>query len=682
MRGGASENPRAAGCPSPEPAVPRAIFDNQAADRPNRRRAALCAAVAACLLPVALGQGPPAAEPVAEQPAAPADPESILFNPDAADDARAGAAALIVEQQRFDGLATALEASGDPIAARHAIDALLAGADTGDASRRALGAAALLAPDESAERALAGLGESRSRAAVRAALRVYTADRAPSVRAAALRALIRQTGMSQLGDDPARWRAWWTEVEWLSEPEWRARVATAQGDRAHRLEQQRDALAARLVDAHRRLHAALPPEQRSTLVAELIVDERVELRLLGLDLAQRAMLNARPLTDGALAAAIEQMRDPDDRVRTQAAQVVGRASPPNAADAASIALAAETNAQAAGAQLAILTRFPTTGAIDGALRWLGGATVADSAAADALAAMARAGMLDGVSHRASALERAREIPARRWTPAHVRLLDAIGEHDDLRRIADDGLLRDSPEVRLACAGALARRAGWDDALADALRSDPALLGAIAQGIGLRLASLAGLERFRAICAEAGVTENLLEHENALIGLMPAPAALEVIASIEPPERRLALLDGLASRPEPADETLLTLARERIGRGDGAGALAVADRLRDPSSPDARAVLVLALAWTNDLDRAAALDAPASAWIDAYAVVERAGLAHAPAVAARALTLHGDTLDAADRARLQRGSENARQDVSSVDGGSPTKSSGGSDGSAS
>ncbi|MFG0274852.1 MAG: hypothetical protein ACF8QF_07335, partial [Phycisphaerales bacterium] len=550
-----------------------------------------------------------------------------------------------------------------------------------DGAWRTIGAAALLAPDDSAERALSRLAESRSRAAVRAALAVYSGARSPAVRAAALRALIRQTGMAQLGDNPARWRDWWTEVEWLSEPEWRARVAAAQGERAQRLEQQRDALAARLVETHRRLHAALPPEQRSTLVAELIADDRVELRLLGLDLAQRAMLNARPLTDEALAAAIERMRDADERVRVQAAQIVGRAAPSNAADAAAGALAEESSPGAASAQLAILTRFPVANAGDGALRWLGSATAADAPAADALGAMARAGMLDHAERRAAALDRARAIPSERWTPAHIRLFDAIGSREDLRRLAAGALTSESADVRLAGAGALARRPGWDDNLADALRSDPALLGAIAQGISARIAARDGLERFRAICAAAGVGDQRLEHEDALIIQMPVDAALDANWSIESPARRLALLESLAARPDPADASLLALAQARLDRADGAGALALVDRLREPSSLDARAMLVLVLAWTNDLDRAATLDAPVSAWLEACAIVERAGLEHAPSVAARALALYGERLSDADRTRLERASENISQDVSAVDDGLPTKSSGGSDGSA-
>jgi len=661
--------------PSPNAAAPSDARGVGAA----QRRLALVMATAGALA-IGAGQGPaPApdnAAASADQTAAP--PEARLLDASLDEAARAEAAQAIVRNTRFEEAAGALEATPDPIGARLLIDAIAEAGLVSDGPLRALGAAAKAAPEDASRRALEILAGSRSRTAVRGALEVYRSDRPADLREAARRALVRQTGMSQLGDDPEAWSAWWAEVEWLTEPEWRARLAAAHSARAQRLEQQRDALADRLTDTFRRLHAALPQDQRSTLIAELITDERVELRLLGLDLAERAMLNARPLTDAALAAAISRMMDADERVRTRASLIVARAAPPNAGEAAADALRTETSPVAASAQLSIVARFPRKSAAQPALRWLDDDALAGGAAAEALSAMARAGMLDDPARRTRAIERLGEIDPQAWAVGHVRLIDALGDDADIDRLAAHGLDAPTLEVREAAAEAIARRPGREDAIVRALRREPALLGAISRGVGARLASRAGLDALRRMASRAQATEALAPHENALIGMMPPREALAVIADLPDAPRRLALLEGLCARADPPDAALAALARERLAAGDGVGAVEAADRLRDPSGEQARRTLVLVLAWTNDMERAAELDAPKDAWLEAFELMERAGVAHAGSVASMILSLHAETLSESERSRLER----AAPADASAEAGSPTKSSGGSDGDAS
>lgn len=614
---------------------------------PQRRTGLVLAAAIGCL----------SLAPLARSQTAPS-PAAVLFDAGAAEAERSTAADALLSGRRHDLLVDTLDRAAAPVAARLVIDRLLAnGAPLDDGAVRVLAAAARHAPVEDARRAIVALGELQSKAAVRGTMRLYQGEAPAPLRAASLRSLVRQTGMSQLGDDREAWAAWWEEVEWLPEPEWRARLASAHSARARRLSQQRDALAARLAETYRRLHAALGPEDRSGLVAELIGDERAELRLLGLDLAHRAMLNARPLAEASLSAALERMGDADERVRTQAAIVVARAAPPQAGGAAGAALMNETHAPAAAAQLGILARFPDRLAASPALRWLDDGGQASQAAADALAAMARGGMLDAPAQRLEALRIARSIDPEGWSGAHARLLDAVGEGDDLDRLAQAGLPSDSAEVRAAAASALARRSGYAEALGEALGEDPSLLGVIAQGLGARLAPGAALAELRRIAREADVQDALEEHEHALIALMPPREALDAIATIEAPTRRESLLERLTSRDEAPDAAHLALALARLELGDGVGAVEATDPVDDPTTPEARRALVLALAWTNDLDRAAALETPAQVWLEAFDRCREAALPHAPAVAARALSIHGDSLGDEDRARLEAASEN-------------------------
>ena len=399
------------------------------------------------------------------------------------------------------------------------------------------------------------------------------------VRLSAVRALIARTGRDDLGGNTEAWSAWWKEVSFLPEGEWRLRLADAQSARAARLQEQRDAAIGRLGETLPRLHALTPPEERSDLIAGLIRDQIPEVSRLGLDLASRALLNAQPLGEPVRRAAMQCLSHPSPEVRAAGARLLEHLAPAEASAPAAAALATEDDERAAQAMLRLMALQPQPGAAAPALSWLSRVGGARDGAADALSAMSAAGMLS-VRDRERTLVALRSLGVDAWSPALVRLLGAIADADtDLSLLVEIATTTSGAPRDAALEALVVSDAGLAMAEA-AIRSRPSLVDSLARAVSVRRASAAGFWAFLRCAGEERLAHAATP--TALHALEPNDVEAAAMLFTDADERNLFFTmwlhgaPGAADRPDAA-RIWLGAAKARLAMSDGPGVIEALDR---------------------------------------------------------------------------------------------------------
>ncbi|MBL0926886.1 MAG: hypothetical protein IBJ11_04435 [Phycisphaerales bacterium] len=503
--------------------------------------------------------------------------------------------------------------------------------------------------------------------------------------AQALGTLQRQTGRTDLPADPQGLKAWWESARAMDEAAWTESVLAYSAERAGEAAARAEALARRTVELYRRLHAATPEEARSDLLAELIRDERPELKALGLDLAERALLNARTLSPAVAQAAAAHLSDGQPGLRARVASLLERMDAGAQAQDARAALATTDDPAVAAPLLRLLARHPVRASRAAVLRWLGSSGEAFAAAVDAALALDRAGWFDDRAERDLVRSRLAELPAELLTPAALSLRVSLGDTAAVRAM----LRAPTPSLAAAAADALADDPGSVDTLIEAARA-VAVNGGAAAGAGngaggsgggasggvgsagLTAAAIRALARhrltaqgFAAAAALPGpVTDARRDQMLRYAERLPVDQLLLVASAEADPAARDALLtpaltperlSGLTdSRNDPLRDLVVLAARTRLALRNPTGALAVLDGVPAAVSPGVFGPLkVTALVWLNRLDDAAAVGdqakTPASAWLDGLeSAVE---LPHAGSAAARIAEKFGAGLTDGERERL-------------------------------
>lgn len=424
-------------------------------------------------------------------------------------------------------------------------------------------------------------------------VRLLAAPLPPEVRAAAVDALVARSGRDDLGPNAEAWAAWWKEVSFLPEGDWRLRLAEAQSARAGRLQAQRDAAIRRLGETLPRLHALTPPEERSDLIAGLMRDEIPDVARMGIDLASRALLNAQPLGETVQEAAYQALARPSPEVRAGAARLLERLAPKGASARAGAALQSETDERAAQALLRLAGLEPDEAAAGPALVWLSRKGGARDAAADLLASLASSGSLN-VRDRQRSLAALRALGPDSWTPSLVRLLGAVGEADaDLTLLVELATMTTGAPQDAAMESLVATDAGLAMAEA-AATAHPSLVDPFARAVSVRRPSAAG---FWAVMRCSGA-ERLSRPSIALALRALEPNDVEGASMLftDPRERDAFLSLWLAQHAQPgpnAEHARLWLhaARARLAMRDGPGALEALDRA-GAAAPESRAEALL------------------------------------------------------------------------------------------
>ncbi|MCW5776717.1 MAG: hypothetical protein KIS87_09785 [Phycisphaeraceae bacterium] len=620
---------------------------------------ALCLAVThASALQNGTGAAPAAAIPAAT-------PESLLALLDdpaapAADRERAAAVLVerCVEPECIRLVSEALARADDAAGSRRLLLAAMArspavSVDLGPP----LGALAAVSTPEQVPAVLAALASVRTREAARSIVAFVEPSQPAPVRTAGFDALERLAARNDLPRTVEAWQAWLTRVEMLPERLWQRELIESLARRSADLWQRNERAKTRLVDTTRRLYLLVLAEERLTMLASLLRDDRDELRRLGFELAARELSATNTLGGEVAAAAISLLEHAAPDVRAEAALLVSRLAPPEAEPVVGRALARETDARAAEALLVAATRWPSPVIRGPALAWLERESSARAAAADAMLALHRAGLLEDPTDRQRVVESLRATPIDTLNPASVRLLASLGDDDDRRTVASL-LASTRAGVRAAAADSLAPFGEFTGVITGRAADDPGLFAAACRAVQAHLPAVEAFERMVLLPAPTPAA-----HAAALDAFVEslAPADRVAVARVirSPARRELALgplIEGAKSRyldERDRAEAILLLAEARLALGHTETALSVLDVF--PETADdaslARAVRARlgALIALRRYDAAASLSADADAWLD---VLERAStLTHATEAADAFERVFAGTLTGVHEARL-------------------------------
>jgi len=485
----------------------------------------------------------------------------------------------------------------------------------------ALGAALPNAGPELTPMLLEALSRSLSRDAIEPLIAFVQTQRPPEKLALAFNCLRRQSGREDIGPDAAAWAAWWREVQWIPEGEWRLRVGAAHAARGARLARERQAMVARVVDLLGRLHTVTPVDQRSPLLASMLRDELVEVRLLGVDFASRALVNAQPLDASVTSAAFECLTHVDPLVRAGATRLLENLAPEEGRPRLLDALMVERDPRVAAPLLRLLAKRPSPAYTDDALRWLEREGPARDAAADSLLALHRANTLADAA-RTRSLSVVRGIAPERLTPGVLRLMGALGDASDAP-VLQELLGHADRAVRLAAAEALAAFEPGVDPLLRAAATDTDIIESAARAVIAHRRTATGYRAFEPIARGAG--DRALDALRRVALSLPLSHAAVVAETTDEPGAREAFILSIADRlkqahDEAADAARLVamLADLRLRRDDASGALAALDMLANREIT-ANALLdrlrLHACLSLDRLDDAAATRASLSDWLD-------------------------------------------------------------------
>lgn len=493
-------------------------------------------------------------------------------------------------------------------------------------------------------------------------------SRPQTVRTAAAEALSRLSGRSDLGDDPHAWRTWLATGLTLSEQGWNRRLIEGLAARLASLQQDSRLASRRLVSTYRQLWLRTPPEAKDTFLTDLLRDELAPLRQLGLELVRQELAAANPLGVQILDAANDLLQSDSPRRRLDGATLLDQVAPREGGELVVAALEREEDPTVAARLLEASARWPSLAVRDHALRWLERSPRTAHAAAEALLAIQREGLLTDPEDRRRIVESLRFVAPEHVNGAAARLLVELGEPADFERVAAY-LHAEDPALRLSAANALATLPESFDRLREAAEHDetlfPALLRAVRrhrltpEGVAA-LATVASVDpRARQQAQLELATELPTEQLHALAGIQDDPVFAEAILAIaERPGRRP------AADAHPRDirawrSALLTLASARLARGEHEPALNTLDALATGPRPadadqqeqqvaDLRTRALLALDRIQD---AAAAGGSPEVWLAHLEERRRAGRQGEAALAALH-QLYGDDLTAEQRRRLE------------------------------
>lgn len=597
------------------------------------------AALALAATPAALAQGPEAPEPPPARPA-PTLPEEAasllrtLSDHAASRESREAAAERLIAMRDAPTLAAltaVLQGADEP---RNGASTLLLNA----LARTATPASELFGPVVEYLRAVAGdripaalsaISSYRTPEAVEVILGYTATDRSAPVRSAAFRAMARLTGRDDLADDRARWLDWFERSRGLDRTEWNAVIAAGLARRADRLESARADATTRLADAFRRLYLVASgalSEDRTKILNSLLLDERDELRALGFEIVSRELSAGSAIDPSIGAAAVRLLGHGSAAVRLRAATLVNQLAPAGAAEAIGAALANEKDPAAAGAMLAAAARWPGEALRAPALRWVSEGGEARASAVTALLALARAGHLSAESDREPIRAVLGTIDPSRLTAQECRLLVAVGTDGERRRVAQV-LSGENAATRLAAAESLVEHSEFLDRILEAAARDPAVFDTAVRGVIAHRRTATG---FWALASLKGPSPEVRRS-----GLLRSAASVpvgELVAIARQLTEDMELRDAILARlaeplalqavedPELVAAGLVLLAETRLALGRPDTALTALDALPPDAGTVDRAHLdtlrTMGLVWTNQLDKAAELDAPATAWLDA------------------------------------------------------------------
>ncbi len=478
-------------------------------------------------------------------------------------------------------------------------------------------------------------------------------DPDPKVQRAARAALTRLSGRD-LPPEPGVWDDWLAAQGTVDGLAWLRGLIQGLASRTDALSARLSAAERQLVETNRRLHLALPAEERSALLASLLVDPIPRLRTLGFDLVDRELASSVQLDESVGLAGIELLDNDDPGVRQRAALLVVRLAPERGAQAIIERLRRETDAGVAEALLRGVARWPGENCDSEVLRWALTNGPTSDAALDAAWSLQRSGMLTDEQARSALLDELRKRETGEMNASPLRLLSALGAQSDRARISalldsgDAGVRRRAAEAIIADPESL-------DAIITAAQRDAGLYDLASRALGMHRRSAQGLAQLIALTPptpEAGASAI-----DAMGALLSPSELLEATSRLDDPALRERLLARLLTEPKDPglSEALIALAQARLDLGRAGDALAALDHIANTETPpppptqpllDAKTTALLAL---GRVDEASELGGSPDAWLRGLEL--SIGAPHAPRVHEELTTRFAGALSDAQAARL-------------------------------
>ncbi|MFI4894293.1 MAG: hypothetical protein ACIAQ0_12810 [Phycisphaerales bacterium JB058] len=617
----------------------------------TRQRLPRCGAVA--MLSLALMAGSALAQD--------SSPIDILMTPTATDAARLDAASTILTQdissrsmRRLIGLLG--PNTEDPVAQRLLLLAIASRPVTGTQLEHPRIDLVARGDPSIRPQALLALASAGTWDAARVLVNHAAPFQAPEVSKAAVEALVRMTGRDDLGNDVEEWRRWLDERSILKPEEWQAELIRGLTYRNDRLSAQEREATSWAVDGFRRLFMVAPYQDKSPLLAQLLLVDG-ELRDLAIELINRELAQGNQIEEVVGTAAIKLLEHEKPAVRAEAARLIQTLSPANAGVPVTEALVREVSPIAAAGLLNAAAKWPGVAVISPALRWLEfGAATRDSASR-LLLSLDTEGLLTSPVDRRRIASALRAAGPNRLTTDGVRLIIRMGNDDDRDSVAGL-LLSGQRDMQAAAASELARRPEFFDRVIAAAERDPALYQA----------AVSAAINHRRTPEGYALIRRIAPNENARrAGVLSMARSLEPKDVLEvarvhetDPELRIAVLSTIARAAAMPDETrdidqaMILLAETNLELSRPENALtALASVSNSPAADDASRVVELrtiSLLWLNRIDEALDAGAGVDVWLSA---LDRIGAEpHAEIVAQTALNRFGNVLSTRERDRLQ------------------------------
>lgn len=302
--------------------------------------------------------------------------------------------------------------------------------------------------------AIHALAEHRQSEVIEALMALIGEDHAEPIRDAAFVALGKLTGIREHGKRAEAWRSWWRKHRNLPQDRWLARLVRTLSERNRRLDGEQDKLQARLAEVYSQAYRATADAERPALLEQMLGDSVVDVRLRGLALIERKLLNAQSIAAPVRARLRQLMDDPSERVRNQAVALLRDLDDEPAVELAIQKVEGELDPGVQRAYLALMAHRPRPEALGPASRLLADESVG-SAAAEVIGSLAEAGLLDESEREAARREVLALLEAGRVKPAMVGLLSRLAGEADAERL--EGLLDHADaSVRAAAAEAFVR----------------------------------------------------------------------------------------------------------------------------------------------------------------------------------------------------------------------------------
>lgn len=394
---------------------------------------------------------------------------------------------------------------------------------------------------------------SGQRDVVRAVIAILSDPDAAAVHDHVMRTLGEQTGRDDLGTDQGAWLAWWAEHEWIPEAEWLRRVASWQAERARRMAERTVAAEKSRADLFREVYSLTPADQRPVILIRLLEDDAADVRRLGLELANRAVVNATPLPPEVTDTAATLLRDETPDIRASAARLLASAGLNGASADVSAALSRERDPRAAKSMIeALAFSAPSRGDLEAAILWIEHPVVR-SVAARLLVVGDERGLLQSPRLRNAAFEAVQADMGVSCGPSGVMLFGRLASAQSFQQLTVL-FTHENDAIRTACAEALALRPSGMDALLERCVNDPTVAR-----ITIRAAILwsPDMNAWRTLSAIPDLDVQMIA---ALANALPAETAIQAVNE----DASGAHVGHLLRRFSPEDETFSRL-RPRMAR---------------------------------------------------------------------------------------------------------------------